>query len=160
MTTSSRMRRLCDLRRSVEQNEASRLGSAEAALQRLDDALEQARIRKGRGRALVEESARTGETQDRVAGLEEIACAIRKYKALMLRKRYAQEEVQRIRERYLEKRTERCQAETLLRAALEREENAAQRRSQAALDEWHRMLRARPTRDGIEDGQSDTPGRT
>lgn len=154
------MQRLCDLRRSIEQNEASRLGSAEAALQRLDDALGQAQIRKGRGRALIEESARTGETRDRVAGVEEIACAIRQYKALMLRKRYAQEEVQRIRKQYFEKRTERCQAETLLRAALEREENAAQRRSQAALDEWHRMLRARPTRDGLEDCQSETPART
>ena len=155
MAETSRLRRLCDLRRLEEQNSASQLQAAKTQHEQLEEALEKALSRERTGRALVEASIRTGLIQDRVVGVEEIASAIRLSKVLMARKRRAQENVQRSVERYLAKRTkERCQAEALLRVALEDEVKAAHRRNQAALDEWHRLLHHGPTQGAIEDNRA------
>jgi len=160
VSATTRLKRLCELRRLEERNEACLLGSAAASLQRLDDALKHERVRKEQGRILIGRSVGSGETEDRIAGLEEIAGATRKTGILMGRMQRAQENVRRVRERYLGKRTELRQAEALLRAAVENESNAALRRSQAELDEWHRTLQVRLKRDAIEDGLSEDSTRT
>ena len=154
MTRSGRLRRLRNLRRIEEQNQASLLESARAELRQIEEALEQARSRRQTGRVLVERSIESGETRDRVIGIEEVACANRVLKVLIRRKHPAEELVERTRAQYLGKRTERCQVESLLRVELERESVAAQRRSQSSLDEWYRMLGSGATRERMEDDLS------
>ena len=160
MSEGSRLRRLCALRRLEEQDGASQLGAAKAHLEQLEDDLKRARSRESAGRAILEAGIRTGLIQDRVVGVEEIASAVRSSKVLMARKRAAQEDVQRVMEKYLAKRTERSQAEDLLRVALEEEARAMQRRNQAALDEWHRLLHHGPTRNAIEGDDSTNSTKT
>jgi hypothetical protein len=97
---------------------------------------------------------RSGETQDRIIGLEEIEIAVRISTVLMARVRSATEKIQRIRNEFLHKRLEKRQAETLLQSALEREASAAQRKMQLALDEWTRLRRREEKSDAAESARS------
>jgi hypothetical protein len=141
VSRAKRLRRLCEIRGIEEQIQASLLELAKAELLRIDEALEEAYIRKRTGQVLARTGIQTGRAGDRVTGFEEIACATRVSHFLMTRKFLAEERVERIREEYLRKRAERCQVESLLRKEAEREQYAVQRRSQSALDEWYRALR-------------------
>jgi hypothetical protein len=141
VAVSRGLRRLYELRQIEELQKASLFELAVAELDQLKNALEVAHIRKGNGRALVERSVMTGETQDRLFGVEEIAAAVRISAVLESRLRSAAEKVQRIRNEFLNKRLEKRQAGTLLESALEREAGLAQRKMQLALDEWTRLRR-------------------
>jgi len=140
---TDRLRNLFQLRQIEEENSASLLERASSELRRLDDTLTVTRVRETAGRSLVEESIRTGETQDRLAGFAEVNSAARVRTVVTRRKRQAEENLERIRQQYLAKRMESRQVETLLRAAAELEAHEQQRRSQSALDEWHRMSQRR-----------------
>jgi len=141
----SQLRRLSELRRLEEQNAAALLEGARKRLEQLDEALNQSRERQHSGRALLEESMRTGDLESRVAGVEEIASAKRKANALLTRRRIIEESVRETRDQFFLKRKERNQAETLLGAALQEEATVAERRSQSAMDEWHRTTHRRPS---------------
>ena len=138
MTRAGRLRRFRELRRLEEQDHATVLESARAELQQIDDALQQTSVRKMSARSLIEKSMGTGKTRDWIAGHAEIDSAERVRTILKKRKHLAEQRVESAQARYLAKRIESRQAETLLRAALHREEKAAQRRNQSALDEWFR----------------------
>jgi hypothetical protein len=146
--------RLYELRQIEELQQASVFETALAELHQLNRALELARTREGNGRALVSRSVRSGETQDRIIGLEEIEIAVRISTVLMARVRSATEKIQRIRNEFLHKRLEKRQAETLLQSALEREASAAQRKMQLALDEWTRLRRREEKSDAAESARS------
>ena len=141
MAVSRGLRRLYELRQIEELQKASLFELAVAELGQLKNALEVAHSRQGNGRTLVTRSVMTGETQDRLYGLEEIAAAVRISAVLESRLRSATEKVERIRSEFLNKRLERRQAETLLQSALDREADLAQRKMQLSLDEWTRLRR-------------------
>jgi flagellar biosynthesis chaperone FliJ len=151
VSRTTRLRRLCEIRRVEEQMQASLLDSANAELLQIDTALEEAHIRKRTGQVLARTGIQTGRAGDRVMGFEEIACATRVSQFLLTRKALAEERVEKIREEYLRKRAEKCQLESLLRKEAEREMAAIQRRSQSALDEWYRGLRYGRSLDAAED---------
>lgn len=150
MARTDRLRHLFQLRQIEEENQASVLEAAAAELKRLHEALALTRIREAAGRSLVEEGIRTGEMQDRLAGFAEVDSATRVRSVVTKRKRQAEGNLERIRQQYLAKRMETRQVETLLRAAAEHEAHEQQRRSQSALDEWHRMLQRRQAGDRTE----------
>jgi hypothetical protein len=154
MNRTNQLRRLCALRRLEEQNEAALLGQAKQHLERTEEALQETKLRQRTGRALIQASFKTGDTEDRLAGLEEIANAKRKASALSAAKLSAEDAVQRAHRQFFSKRVERCQAESLLDAALQEDAAIAQRRSQSALDEWHRTAHRRPALIPAEDEQS------
>ncbi|MBS1802983.1 MAG: hypothetical protein JST28_06420 [Acidobacteria bacterium] len=138
MSKANRLRRLCEIRRAEERNEALLLESAVSELRRIKEAIEAVRVRRIAGRALLQSSARSGELRDRITGIEEIAGASRLESALLNNKQLAEEHVHKVREQYLSRRRERRQVEILLRDELKRESEASLRRGQSLLDEWHR----------------------
>lgn len=140
---TDRLRHLVQLRQIEEESHASLLEASTAQLRQLAEALKQTRVREAAGRSLVEKGIQTGETQDRLAGLAEIASATRVRSIVMGRKHQEEENLEGIRQRYIVKRMETRQAETLLLAAEENEAQEQQRRGQSALDEWHRMVQRR-----------------
>jgi hypothetical protein len=142
---TDRLRHLFHLRQIEEESQASDLERAVAELRRLEEALKLTRLREAAGRSLIEESIRTGKTQDRLSGLAEVDSAARIRSVVIRRKCQAEENLERIRQQYFAKRMRTRQAETLLRSAAEHEAHEQQRRSQSALDEWHRMLQRRQT---------------
>jgi hypothetical protein len=147
----NQLRRVCELRRLEEQNRAALLEKAKKRLEQLDEALSQSRERQKAGRTLLEESVRTGDLELRIAGIEEMASGKCKAKVLLTRRQIVEESVRETRDRYFSKCKERCQAETVLAAALEAEVIIAERRSQAALDEWHRTSHRQPRWVAVED---------
>jgi hypothetical protein len=112
-------------------------------VRRLENAVIAAQERIRRGRLLVAASAQSGDLLDRVAGLEETRSARRVQENLSSRIKDAEALVAKLRQRFMAKRVERRQVETLLK----RQETAlaleADRRDQRVLDDWHRMRRYR-----------------
>jgi hypothetical protein len=159
VTKTVRLRRLCELRRIEELNQATLLESARAELLAIDQALESTRLQKRAGRALVHQGIRTGETRDRVTGFHEIARSTCVSNSLLKLKHLVEERVVSIQRQFAAKRAERCQVKTLLESELNREIDAELRRNQASLDEWHRSLRFGAAKD-LEDGRSAQPART
>lgn len=153
MAVSRGLRRLYKLRNTEDLQKASLFKLAVAQLDQLKNAVEAAHNREGNGRTLVTRSVTTGETQDRLCGLEEIAAAVRISAVLESRLRSATEKVERIRSEFLNKRLEKRQAETLLHSALDREAGLAQRKMQLSLDEWT-LLRRRGEEDRHEPAHS------
>ena len=154
MTSSRRLRRLHELRQIEERNQASLLQSATSELRRLSEARKDVRIREASGRALMMTIVQGEQMQDRVAGAVEAASASRISTVLARRIRDVTEDIARIRDRFVAKRIERRQAETLLSTAVELDALEAQRKSQLALDEWYRMLNREQMRDKAEDLRS------
>lgn len=141
MSKRARLRRLCDLRRIEELNQAAQLEQARSELQRVEQALREAEVRKSAGRGLFNQGAGSGDLDDRIAGLEEIASATRLTGFLRALRSSAENLVRRTEAEYLLKRAQRSQVETLLRLESEREAAAAQKQNQSLLDEWHRSRR-------------------
>jgi hypothetical protein len=138
------LRRLLRIRELEEEQSRLALDSALGSLNRLKNAMAATAERDRRGRRLVLASAQTGELQDRLAGLEETRIAGRLAEFLSPRVKAAELEAAGLREKYLAKRVERRQAETLIQETEVRDAVEAKRRSQQALDDWHgsRRLRA------------------
>lgn len=138
MAVSRALRRLLHIRALQEEQSRLRLESALGELHLLEKRLATAVDRDRRGRQLVVTSAHTGELADRLAGLEETRIGIRSAAQLRCRIEAAEEDAIELREEFLEQRVERRQAETLIEETEARDEVVTARRSQQALDDWHR----------------------
>jgi flagellar export protein FliJ len=143
VAASKSLRRLRDIRQAEEEQNKAAMESAVSELQRLETALLESRKRVRWARVLVAESLQSGELLDRIAGLEEIHTADRMAKMLTLKLAAAENNVQKKRQEFLEKRIERRQAETVYDALRARDTAEANRKSQLALDDWHRSQRNR-----------------
>ena len=144
MKRTSQLRRLCALRGLEEQHRALLLARAKQRLQEIDQALTQSGEQRQDGKALIRDSVRRMNVEDRAAGLEEIDAATRKTSALMVSKNRVEDLVRQSRDNFLSKRLERRQAEAVLELLLDEEARNAERRSQSELDEWHRAANRRP----------------
>jgi hypothetical protein len=139
MAVSRALRRLLRVRDIQEEQSRLALESATGELRRLEDALQATVTQDRRGRMLVGSSARSGELPDRLAGLEETRTAVRFRAAVAPRVTAAQFEVSVLREEFLAKRVDRRQAETLIEETEAQDAIDRGRRSQQALDDWHRF---------------------
>jgi hypothetical protein len=133
------MRRLLRVRDIQEEQSRLALESATGELRRLEDAMQATVSQDRRGRMLVGSSAHSGELPDRLAGLEETRTAVRFRAAVAPRVTAAQFELSALREEFLARRVDRRQAETLIEETEARDAIDRGRRSQQALDDWHRF---------------------
>lgn len=143
MAASRTLRRLLRVLEMEEEQAHGALEAALAELHRLETACSAAQERELKGRRLLVASAHTGQWVDRMAGMEEARIARSWAGALKMRKSAAEGEAAALREAFLAKRTEKRQAETLIREAEAREALEAGRRSQQLLDEWFLNRRRR-----------------
>jgi flagellar biosynthesis chaperone FliJ len=158
VAASKSLRRLRDIRQAEEEQNKAAMESAVAELQRLETALSESRKRVMRARVLVTESVQAGELLDRISGLEEIRTAESMAKILAGKFAAAGNNVQKKRQEFIEKRIERRQAETVYDALRARDTVEVNRKSQLALDDWHRSRRNRITREaGAAHPESDIP---
>ena len=139
MTIPRMLPRLRRVREAEEQQKRSVLSSALQELHRLEAALKRAHERARAGRTIVIASSHSGESADRIAGLEETAAADRLAAALATRIHIAEAHIVVAREAFLAARMQRRQAETLLDLDVARDSAEAKRKGQAALDDWHRL---------------------
>jgi hypothetical protein len=137
MAVSRALRRLIHIRGLEEEQKRLALESALGELSRLEHALTSAAERERQGRRLVEDSARTGQLPDRLAGFEETRSAVCHAAALGPRIETMEDDVAAFRSEFLSKRVERRQAETLIQETEAQEAIAASRRGQQALDDWY-----------------------
>jgi len=137
MAVSRALRRLLRIRNLEEEQSRLVLESALGELSRLEHALTATVERDRRGRRLVDDSARTGQLPDRLAGLEETRSAALHAVALGPRIETMEDDVTMLRLEFLAKRVERRQAETLIQETEAEEAAAAGRRGQQALDDWY-----------------------
>lgn len=158
MPVSKSMRRLLSIRQAEEERRRTGMESALTELHRLKVALMTTRGRAKLARALVASSVQTGECLDRIAGLEEIAMADRLVKILVDRIDVAGKDLERTQQEFLAKRIERRQVETLCDAMKAQDTVEAKRKSQMALDEWHRtQRRGTITKTNASRSNSDNP---
>ena len=137
MAASRLLERLLKVREMEEEQSWLALESALQQLRLLEHAQAAAKERERAGRRLVEESARSGELTDRIAGLEETRAGGRRATALVPKIAAAGSATAALRREYLQRRTSRRQAETLVEQARARDETTASRRGQRALDDWY-----------------------
>ncbi|HLY40672.1 MAG TPA: hypothetical protein VKR52_05630 [Terracidiphilus sp.] len=138
MPVSRSLLRLLRVRELEEEQCRSILAAAAAELILLESARDAARERARRGRSLMVASAQSGDLADRIAGAEEVRCGVGSTEFLSVRIRSVELRVAGLRQRFLVKRTERRQAETLIEDERQRDAVEQSRKSQQALDEWHR----------------------
>lgn len=136
MAVSPGLRRLLGIRRLIEEQEQGALVTARAELSRLEHALEAATTHARRGRELVSRSLQTGNLPDRLAGLAETQTAERVACDVLHALHAAQRKVDQQQQKYLSRRIERRQAETMVHTSDAAEARQALRRTQQALDEW------------------------
>jgi hypothetical protein len=141
MPVSRALRRLLRVRELEEEQNRLALESALSEQRRLEQALAATEERERQGRRLVGSSARTGELDDRLAGIEETRSASRRAWFLVPRIGAATAETERLRYEFLSKRVERRQAETLIEETEASDAVHFSRNNQQALDEWFRSRR-------------------
>lgn len=138
MAVARGLRRLLRIRNLEEEQNRLALESAIGELHRMEIALAAAQTRERSGRRLVAASALTGEVCDRQAGLVESDAARRNASMIATRITTAQMETARLRQRFLDKRVERRQAETLIEEAGARDAMEAGHTAQRSVDDWYR----------------------
>ena len=138
MPVSRSMRRLLRIREIEEEQCRLALESALGELNRLEHALAATVEQDRRGRRLVAASVRGGELLDRLAGMEETHAADRLATALAPRIAETAQDVAALRQKFLGKRIERRQAETLIGVAEAQDAVVAGRREQQGIDDWYR----------------------
>jgi flagellar export protein FliJ len=136
MAGSRAMRRLLRVLELQEEQCRAQMETALADLKRLERDLATEGNREREGRRLVTASAESGELLHRLVGLEESRLAEKRIGALRPRIVEAEEVTGSRRSRFLEKRIERRQAETVVQTAEATHEMDAGRRSQRVLDDW------------------------
>ena len=141
MTTACALPRILQVRQMEEDHLKATLETALARLARLVEAENAALERERRGRALLIEGIDSGQLQDRLAGWVEICTAQKSRGALSLKAEEAGEAVRQIRGRYLAKRAERRQLETLIETERTEKARQASRQQQQSLDDRYRMRR-------------------
>jgi len=137
VSVSRAMRRLLHIRNLEEEQSRLALESALGELNRFEGERMAAVARDRRGRRLVEASAQTGQLPDRLAGLEETRSATRYIDVLEPTIVDKKNEVAELRQKFLLKRVEHRQAETLIQETEARDAVEADRRMQQSLDGWY-----------------------
>jgi hypothetical protein len=130
--------RLYSIRSAEEQQFRMQMISAFAKLRNLRRALDRTGERLRAARTFIANSVRTAASEDRIAGLEDIAQADRLSRLLRDQILMAEQHLVRSRAQFLAKRVERRQVETLLDAARKRDAVEETRKAQTVLDEWFR----------------------
>jgi hypothetical protein len=141
MDASKSLERLLGVRQAEEERSQQEMEATIRELQRLELAHATSRERGKRARTMVASSAQTGEVMDRIAGLQEIAAADRLDRMLLKRIDVARKDAQEKRQELLTRRLARRQVETLVGTKLAEAEAEANRKTQSALDDWHRSQR-------------------
>jgi hypothetical protein len=149
MAVARSLKRLLHVLELEEEQRQIALQAALGELHRLERAIDAAGVRERGGRQLITASARSGELEDRLAGLEEARAGLRIRDVLTPRAADAAHVALERREEFLAKRIERRQAETLIESAEAQAELEASRRRQGALDEW--FLNRREAKDSLSD---------
>jgi flagellar biosynthesis chaperone FliJ len=146
MAASKSLHRLLGIRQAEEEHSQTEMEMAMAELRRLMLAEETAYERGKRARGLVTSSAQSGELIDRIAGLQEMTTASRLQRMLAQLINMAKENVDQRRQDLLARRVARRQVETMVDAKLAEAKTEAGRKTQLALDDWHRSQRKAETR--------------
>ena len=137
MAVSRVLERLLRIRRLEEEQSRTALELALAELHRLERALAGTAEHDRQGRRMVAESAEAGESWKRFAGLAESRAAARNALRIAEQMESAAQQVDSLRSRFLAKRVERRQAETLVEEARARDAVDASRRAQQGTDDWY-----------------------
>ena len=137
MGVAKALERLLRIRDIEEEQRRLALESALGELRDLERAREAAGAREREGRELVRGSVKSGEWADRGAGLVETATARKQAGVLAPRIAALEAESIQLRQKFLEKRVQRRQAETLIEEAAARDAGGLNRRSQQNLDDWY-----------------------
>jgi flagellar export protein FliJ len=156
VSASRSLRRLLELRRAEEEHRKAQLQLAIGELSRLELSLRSARAQTQRGRALLAESIRTGDTEGRLTGMHEVEGSERRVHLLSARVRSLEAAVEKLRGDLLAKRLERRQAGSLVESAMAREDLERRRRSQLALDDWFQTQNS--SKNGASSAKSEEMG--
>jgi len=136
MPVSKSLRRLLRIREVEEEQCRIKLETASSELNLLQNALQATVERDRRGRQLLSASAHSGELPDRLAGMEEMATAVRFAQVLSPRIAEKEYQVAMLRKAFMDKRIEHRQAETLIEETEAKDAIEAGRRNQQTLDDW------------------------
>lgn len=139
MQVSPALKRLLSIRKLEEHQRQVELISAKAELDRLRSMLDRAHRRLRMARSLISASIAGGALEDRLTAIEESTVLDKLTKLLVEKINAADQRLAQARAQFLSKRIERRQVETLLHAAQSQVDNDQRRKSQLALDEWHRF---------------------
>lgn len=137
MGISKALLRLLHLRGLEEEQRRLALETVLARLHRAEAELENCRRRERRGRALL----RSADGADRAVAAVEIDAARKQVAFVEHGRAQAEREAAALRAAFLEKRTERRQAEALIEGARAAQDAEARQRAQQQLDEWHASRR-------------------
>ncbi len=141
MDNSTSLQRLLTIRRAEEGCSQSEMERAVREQQHLEAAQATAQERRRCASALVSSSAQTGELMDRVAGLQEMKTSDRLRRMFREKIDEARMDTQHKRQELLARRLARRQVETLIDAKLAQSKVDSTRKTQSALDDWHRSQR-------------------
>jgi flagellar export protein FliJ len=141
MASHKSLYRLLDIRKAQEKSSQTEMETAIAELQHLESAYAMTHERGKFARTLLASSAQTGELMDRIAGLQEITTVARLQRMLMEMIDIAEEKAENKRRETLARRLARRQVETLVDTKLAEARAEANRKTQSALDDWHRSRR-------------------
>ncbi len=153
MAISSALVRLLRVRVLEEEQQRLSLEFALSQLHALESALAAAHLRLHKGKALLAEDRNSIEIADRAAALVEIDAAQRRAAAVRPRIAAAAETVNHARQRYLAKRLERRQVQTLIEEAQAQETVESLRRLQQSADENFASRRYRRRSETVRDGK-------
>jgi flagellar biosynthesis chaperone FliJ len=151
MAISKPLRRLLHVLTLEEELQRRELESAQAELAKFNLALRAVGEQVREGRLLITAGVRGEDLRDRLAGQSEVRAGMRRGAVLQQHIQQSTQVVETLRTAFLEKRVERKQAETLVRAKEAREAVEENRRTQQSLDTWYLMRspneRSYPKRD-------------
>jgi hypothetical protein len=133
---SEAIQRLLNLRALEEEQHKLALESALGELRRIENALHVTRMRERSGKEHLAAAAQSHDFTDRIAGLIECESAHRNAHILEIRLTEKDREAAELRLRYLYKRTERRQVETIIREAETVGAVEGVRRDQQRMDDW------------------------
>ncbi len=136
MAASHGMRRLLRVLELEEEHYRAQMEAALADLRQLEEALMTAGEQERAGRRLVADSIATGEIADRVSGIEESRLAGKRSAALKPRIAGAEAVAVSRQQKFLEKRIDRRQVESVIEKAATEKTLDDGRRVQRALDDW------------------------
>jgi len=141
MVSPKSLDRLLGIRKAEERCSQTEMETAIAELQHLQSAYAMADERGKRARTLFASNAHTGELMDRIAGLQEMTTVGRLQRTLVKMIEMAEEKAENKRRETLARRLARRQVEIVVDTKLAQARAEANRKSQSALDDWHRSQR-------------------
>jgi pyruvate dehydrogenase complex dehydrogenase (E1) component len=139
MAVSESVRRLLHVLNLEEESRRRALESAQAELARLGTALRAAVEQEKDGRLLFASGVRGYELDERLAGQAEMHVGRQRREVLQQCIQQSMQVVEALRVAFLEKRVEKKQAETLVKAAEAKESLEESRRTERSLDSWYLM---------------------